>query len=267
MTDKSAFDAWSMGQSYEHYMGRWSRKIGAEFLRWLEAPPQADWLEIGCGTGALTEAILAQAAPRSILATDRSADFAAHTRQAIADSRVEVKVADAQALPSGDATVDVVTSALVLNFVPDPVGALIEMRRVLRPGGLLSFYVWDYPGGGMGFIDAFWKAATRLDAAAGALDEGARFPFCTEAGLRALCADAGLAQPRMEAIEVVTEFSDFEAFWHPFSLGAGPAPGYCQSLSDPQRAQLKQSLAATLAGSGPIRLPARAWAVQARPSL
>ena len=53
-----------------------------------------------------------------------------------------------------------------------------KMRRVLRPDGFLAFYVWDYPSGGMGFIDAFWKVAAEIDARAAALDEGPRFPFC-----------------------------------------------------------------------------------------
>jgi SAM-dependent methyltransferase len=263
MTKGAEFDAWSAGQSYEHYMGRWSRKIAVDFLQWLEPPKNADWLEIGCGTGALTDAILTSCLPRTMTATDQSSDFVDHARKAIVDPRVSFATADALTLPARDATIDVVTSALVLNFIPDRVAALGEMRRVLRPGGLLSFYVWDYPGGGMEFIDTFWKAAASLDKAAADLDEGKRFPFCTLAGLWALCRDAGIADATIEAIEVTTEFPDFEAFWHPFTLGAGPAPGYCRSLGEDRREQLKQTLSATLGSSGPIKLPARAWAVKA----
>ena len=134
---QSEFDAWSAGQSYEHYMGRWSRKIAAEFVDWVDAPDNADWLEIGCGTGALTEAVLSAAAPRSILSTDQSADFVAHAEAQIKDDRATLKVADVAALPSADASMDIVTSALVLNFIPDKQAALAEMRRVLRPGGVL----------------------------------------------------------------------------------------------------------------------------------
>jgi len=263
MTAEAAFDAWSAGESYERYMGRWSRMIAAGFLRWLDPPADADWLEIGCGTGALTEAILRTASPRSIVATDRSSDFVEHARAAISDARVSLGVADALRLPAADAAVDVAASALVLNFIPDRVAALKEMRRTLRPGGLLSFYVWDYPGGGMGFIDAFWKAAAALDDAAAELDEGLRFPFCTPAGLTAMCREAGIGDASVEAIEVTTEFPDFEAFWRPFTLGAGPAPGYCISLPDDRRRRLKERLGATLGADGPIRLPARAWAVKA----
>ncbi|SPH24518.1 27-O-demethylrifamycin SV methyltransferase [Defluviimonas aquaemixtae] len=263
MASDSAFDSWSAGQSYEHYMGRWSRKIATEYIGWLGPPRNADWLEIGCGTGALTQAILASCQPRSVLAIDRSEDFVAHACDAMSDPRLQFEVAEAQNLPRPNASVDVVTSALVLNFVPDRKAALTEMLRVLRPRGLLTFYVWDYPDGGMGFIDAFWKAAATLDPAAADLDEGARFSFCTPGGLAAMCREADISDPQISAIEVVTEFPDFEAFWHPFTLGAGPAPGYCRNLSEEGRRRLKDRLAEQLDGDGPVRLLARAWAVKA----
>jgi ubiquinone/menaquinone biosynthesis C-methylase UbiE len=151
MTQGSEFDGWSAGQSYEHYMGRWSRVIAAEFLTWLESPQNADWLEIGCGTGALTNTVLTKCAPKSIKATDQSPDFVAYAQSTIADPRVEFATADALSLPADDGSIDVVTSALVLNFIPDRVAALGEMRRILRRGGVLSFYVWDYPSGRNGF--------------------------------------------------------------------------------------------------------------------
>ncbi len=263
MIKASKHDAWNAGQSYEHYMGRWSRRIAVKFVDWLAPPRNADWLEIGCGTGALTATVLANCLPRSILATDRSADFVAHASETLDDPRVEFRTADAVGLPADDAAFDVVASALVLNFVPDKIAALKEMARVLRPDGLLSFYVWDYPGGGMGFIDAFWKAAAKVDAKAADLNESARFPFCTADGLIGICRDADIADPVIEPLEVVTEFEDFEAFWHPFTLGAGPAPGYCMSLQENHRARLKAQLAEDLGVDGGLRLTARAWAVKA----
>jgi SAM-dependent methyltransferase len=260
---QAEFDAWSAAQSYEHYMGRWSRRIAAKFIDWVDPPPDADWLEVGCGTGALTQAVLSQASPLSILSTDRSADFVAHARSEIADARASFQVADAAELPCPDACVDVVTSGLVLNFIPDRQTALAEMRRVLRPGGVAAFYVWDYPGGGMGFIDVFWKAAAELDPGAVDLDESARFPFCQPRGLTELCSSAGACKSEIAAIEEVTRFPGFDAFWHPFTLGAGPAPGYVQSLSEDRRQRLKDHLAAKLGTTGDLTLPARAWAVKA----
>jgi ubiquinone/menaquinone biosynthesis C-methylase UbiE len=267
MTEPAAFDAWSAGASYEQYMGRWSRRIATDFVDWLEPPREADWLEIGCGTGALTAAVLAKSGPRTILATDQSGGFIAHARDTIDDPRARFEVADARNLPADDASVDVVTSGLVLNFVPDRVAALREMQRVLKPGGLVSFYVWDYPGGGMGFISAFWQAARAIDPKTEQLNEKSRFPFCTREGLAAICAEAGLPAPDVATIEIETLFSDLEAFWTPFTLGAGPAPGYCMSLPEDDRQRLKSSLAERFGAEGPISLTARAWAVKTRLAL
>ena len=264
VTKSAEFDAWSAAQSYEHYMGRWSRLVAARFSDWLVPPQDARWLDVGCGTGALTATVLSKCAPRSVLSIDPSAEFVAHARSAIDDPRARFDVGSAQSLPAEDGSVDVVGSALVLNFVPDRIAALAEMQRVLISDGLLTFYVWDYPGGGIGFIDAFWKAAAELDPGAGELDEGKRFPFCTRDGLAGLCAEAGLRSPKIATIEIETEFPDFEAFWQPFTLGAGPAPGYCMSLREEQRTALKERLAKQIGFDEPIRLPARAWAVRAR---
>ena len=114
----------------------------------------------------------------------------------------------------------------------------------------------------MGFIDAFWKVAAELDPVARDLNESQRFPFCTRDGLTELCAEAGLNSPLVAPIEVVTEFEDFEAFWHPFTLGTGPAPGYCMSLDEHRRAALKSRLETAVGTNLPIALPARAWAAK-----
>jgi len=262
MSTTARHDAWSSGESYERYMGRWSRRVAQRYLDWLGAPADAAWLDLGCGTGALTQSILARCKPRSIVAVDQSADFVAHARAATSDEyvRMRFEVADAQKLPLPDASVDVAASALVLNFVSDRVAALRELQRVVRPGGVISFYVWDYPGGGMGFMRAFWNAAIALDPKAE--DERRRFPFCTPEGLSALCTEAGLPPVTVAPIEIETRFASFEDYWLPFTLGAGPAPGYCVSLPENKRAALKQRLMQDVGGEGPVSFMARAWAVK-----
>jgi SAM-dependent methyltransferase len=261
MSTLSRHDAWAAGESYERYMGRWSRQVAARYLDWLAAPPNAAWLDMGCGTGALSQTILAHCAPRSVVGIDPSAGFVAHARATTEDERARFEVGDAQKLPLPDASVDVAASSLVLNFVPDKVAALRELMRVTRPGGLMSFYVWDYPGGGMGFMRAFWNAAIALDPKAAELGEGGRFSFCRPEGLTALCAEAGWPAVTVAPIEIQTRFPTFEDFWQPFTLGAGPAPGYCVSLPEEGREKLKQRLHEEL-GAGPISLPARAWAAK-----
>jgi len=262
MSQATKHDTWSAGHNYEHYMGRWSRQIAVRFVDWLQPPQKADWLDIGCGTGALSQTILNRADPLSLTGIDPSDGFLHHARQKIKDQRASVKVGGAEEIPLGANSVDVVASALALNFVPDRPKALAEMRRVARPEGLICFYVWDYPGGGMGFIDAFWKTATDLDSNAGELDEGKRFPFCTSQGLQQLCHSAGFENTQIIPLEVETVFPTFEDFWQPFTLGAGPAPGYNLHLGAHERANLKSELKLRLDTGGEVVLPARAWAVK-----
>jgi SAM-dependent methyltransferase len=265
MTDSARHDAWAAGESYDAYMGRWSRRIAPMFLALLAAPPDLDWLDVGCGTGALSAAILAGCAPRSLVGVDPSPGFLARAAATIDDPRAVFRLGEAGALPVEPASRDLVVSGLVLNFVPDRGAALAEMRRAARPGGRVAFYLWDYPGGGVGFMRAFWQTAVLLDPAAAELGEARRFPFCTPDALTRLAEAAGLADVDCAALETTSVFRDFDDLWRPFTLGAGPAPGYVASLPAAARDALGEALAARLAAApdGTIRLPLRAWAVLA----
>jgi SAM-dependent methyltransferase len=264
MSESSRHDAWSAGNSYEAYMGRWSRQVAPRFLQWLAPAPGLAWLDVGCGTGALSAAIVAGCNPASVIGVDPSAAFVDLARQQVPDPRAAFRVGDAQHLPLPDEDRDLVVSALMLNFVPDKAQALREMRRVARAGGTVAFYVWDYPGGGVEFMRAFWVAAISLHPEAEGLAENKRFPYCTPEGLNTLLVAAGLNAAAIEAIEVPTVFASFEDYWRPFTLGAGPAPGYCMSLTESERQKLRDRLEASLprAKDGSIPLQARAWAAR-----
>lgn len=267
MPTTSRHDAWAVGDGYDAYMGRWSRPIAARFLDWLALPAGLHWLELGCGTGALTAAIVRQCDPAGVLAVEPSEGFLATARHHVTDPRVTFRAGDAAslaALPSDSR--DTAVAGLVLNFLPDRVAALREVRRIVRPGGMVGFYVWDYPGGGIAFMRAFWTAAVALDPDARDLAEDRRFPFCTPDGLAELAQQAGLEAPERTAIESLTVFRDFDDYWRPFTLGTGPAPGYCTSLPPEARQRLKDSLSESLPRQpdGSISLTSRAWALKAR---
>lgn len=265
MSEVAKHDAWSAGDSYDAYMGRWSKNLAVRFVDWLGADEYLDWLDVGCGTGALSATVLDHCNPRSLVGIEQSAGFVSAARRNIDDKRAKFEVGDAQKLPLENHSRDIVASALVLNFAPDIPEALSEMKRVVRPGGIVAFYVWDYPGAGMGFIKAFWEAAISLDPGAARFDEGKRFPFCTPGGLGELVASAGLQSVESRAIEIPTIFGDFNDFWRPFTLGAGPAPGYCVNLPEEARETLRRKLSDVLprGESGDVVLNARAWAVKA----
>jgi SAM-dependent methyltransferase len=267
MSDESSnekpVDTWECGEAYEAYVGRWSRLVAPDFLGWLGVQSRSRWLDVGCGTGVLTQAILDQAAPVEVVAVDPSSGFIAHARKAVTDPRVRFESGDARSLPLDSGIFDVVVAGLVLNFVPEPDQGVAEMRRTARPGGLVGSYVWDYDGK-MQFIRHFWDAAVEIDPNAARLDQGHRFPLCNPDQLTKLFARAGLQRIETKAIDIPTIFRDFDDYWLPFLGGQGSAPSYVKSLSEAQRSALCDRLQERLPieSDGSIHLIARAWAVK-----
>jgi SAM-dependent methyltransferase len=255
---------WSAGGAYERYVGRWSRRVAVSFVDRLGRPPGLRWLDAGCGTGALSGAVLAHAAPASVLGVDPSAGFIGHGRTRVDDPRMRFAVGDARALPLPDGAFDTVISGLMLNFVPTPVEAVAEFARVTAPGGTCAAYVWDY-GDGMEMMRHFWDAAASVDPASVEHDEGRRFAaVCSLDGLESLWTAAGFAEVEARPIAVPTVFADFADYWTPFLGGTGAAPGYVATLPDAQKEALRETLRERVptAADGSITLSARAWAVR-----
>jgi SAM-dependent methyltransferase len=263
MSDLS--DRWAAGSTYESFMGRWSRLLAPRFLSWLCVPAGVHWLDVGCGTGAMTNAICAQAAPASVVGCDPAAPFVEYARRHSTEACASFVVAGADELPRRPEGFGSVTSLLALNFLPDAGAAIREMRRRTIDGGAVSACVWDYAGG-MQFLRYFWDAAVALDSAAAAFDEGRRFPICRPDALVDLFTSSGLGDIRCEAIEIPTGFESFDDYWKPFLGGTGPAPSYVSSLETTRRTALSRRLADTLprTSTGTIALTARAWAIAGR---
>jgi SAM-dependent methyltransferase len=256
---------WAGADEYEAYIGRWSRPVAVAFLDWLAMPPGQDWVDVGCGTGALSGAILERTNPASVVGLDPSVDFVDLARRRVADPRARFAVAFADDLPLESGSAQVIVSGLVLNFIPDLAAALAEMRRIDVPGGTIAGYVWDLAGR-MDIIRTFWDAAIALDPAAREKDEGARFPLCAPDPLRRAFEDAGLTDVSVGSIDVLTVFRDFDDYWTPFLGGVGPAPAYLVELDEASRTALRERLRATLTiqPDGTVHLIARAWAVRGR---
>ncbi|SDJ17341.1 Methyltransferase domain-containing protein [Lentzea albidocapillata subsp. violacea] len=246
---------WGLGDAYERYVGRWSRPVAAEFLRWLDVPPGRTWLDVGCGTGALTEAVLAHTRPAAVTGVDPSEGFLQRARDRVPDARFAI----GDATDLGERTADVVVSGLVLTFVPDAAQAVGEFARVAP---CVGSYVWDYASG-MQMMRLFWDAAKDVDPAAAAHDEGLRFSAVSGAEpLRALWTGAGLRAVEVTGIVVPTVFRDFADFWEPFLGGTGAAPAYAAKLPPEQRDAIRDLLRSRLPARGPIELTAKAWAVR-----
>jgi SAM-dependent methyltransferase len=256
-------DVWAVGNSYEPYVGRWSRLVARQFVEWLGVPANKYWLDVGSGTGALSDVILETASPRQVAGVEPSDGFVSFARHKVTDGRAAFQIGDAQNLPVADGSFDATVAGLVINFVPDQSKAVSEMKRATRARGIVGAYVWDYAGD-MQMMRHFWDAAVALDPSAASLDEGRRFPVCHAEPLAELFLQAGVDDVNTRAIDVPTTFRNFDDYWTPFLGGQGPAPSYCMSLSEIQRAALRDRIRANLPtkSDGSIHLSARAWAVR-----
>jgi SAM-dependent methyltransferase len=229
---KITFDA---AEDYERYMGRWSRAIGEKFLRWLDAPKAARWLDVGCGTGAFSELILRRCAPASLNGIDPSPEQIEYARNALPGPRFEV--GDSMALRFGESEFDVVASALVIHFIADRAKAFAEMHRVLRPGGLAGGYTWKRNAAAN-----FAPYAPMLRAAVQVGGEPLASPLVPEGspeGMRATLAAAGFTDIAVTEIEVTRTFATFDEYWDIQAMPFSPSGKTMAKLTDAQRAKLR----------------------------
>jgi SAM-dependent methyltransferase len=220
-------------------------------------------VDVGSGTGAVTETILRTTDPGSVIGVEPSEAFISFARAQVSDPRARFEVGDGAALPLPDAAADVAVSGLVLNFVPDPAAMLGEMRRVTRRAGTVAVYVWDYADG-MAIMRHFWDAAIEQDPAVADKAESLKFEICRPDALREAFAAAGMADATVEPIDIPTVFRDFDDYWEPFLMATAPAPRHAMSLSEGDREDLRRRLQARLPTEpdGSIHLTARAWAAR-----
>ena len=248
--------------AYERFVGTWGRAAGSMFLGWFDPLKGADWLDVGCGTGLFTELIFKACTPKSLVGIDPApAQIAYASRKPIA-THASFRTGDAQALPFQDAGFDVVASALVINFIPDRLRALSEMRRVARPGGLVGGYIWDFqaelsPSGP--FRVALRDLRQNVPPLPGTEDSAL-------SRLEWLFTQAGLVEIATTSFDVTVEFPDFDAFWTAQTPGYAPTTRIVTAMDDRQRRRLRDAIHSRISGSanGSIRYPARANAIRAR---
>ncbi len=257
-------ERWSNAGAYRRYVGRWSALVAPTFIEWLDQPDGGVWLDVGCGAGDLAAVILDRSSPRVIRGVDLSPEYVAFASGRFVDARTSFRIADAARLEEEKVNAyDAVVSGLMLNFVPEPAQAVGAMSRVAKPGGCVAAYVWDYAEK-MEIMRYFWDAAVDLFPEAAELDEAARFSICNPEGLTRLWEAAGLELVEVRAIDVPTILRDFDDYWSPFLGGQGSAPTFAMSLTESDRAVLRDRIRSRLPvrEDGSIHLIARAWAVR-----
>jgi ubiquinone/menaquinone biosynthesis C-methylase UbiE len=146
MNASSTFTA-ADGDGYELVMGRWSQRLAIQFLDFTGTQDGERVLEVGCGTGHLAQAIVERSMPSEVRAIDLAPAYIDYAKRHNQDPRVVFQVGDACAIEFADHTFDRAFSLLVLHFVPQAAQAIAEMRRVVKPGGVVAAAVWDVRGG------------------------------------------------------------------------------------------------------------------------
>ena len=250
------------GEAYELVMGRWSRIAGAIFLDWLSLPNGLRWLDVGCGTGAFTELVLARSAPSAISAVDPAEEQIAYARGRAGASRVDYRLGDALSLPFGDDEFDVAVMALVIGYIPDRAKALAEMKRVVRRGGTVATYVWDRANGGhpqQPLIDAMKELGIELSRMPGDQDR----PI---GALINLFDASGLENATGRSIEIQRTFKDFDEFWTAQNAYANRYVQAIRNMSETDLERFKASLRERLPtdAAGRIAYMARANTVKGR---
>lgn len=244
--------------AYEKFVGRYGPTLARGLLDFAGAESGMSALDVGCGPGALTTALVESLGAKNVKAVDPSEPFV----EACASKHpgVDVREAPAEQLPFEDGEFDLALSQLVINFMAEPVSGVAEMARVTRQGGTVASCVWDYSGE-MTLLRAYWDAALEVDPdGAAARDEGVAMPWCREGELGDLFRAAGLSSVRDGSIHASARFESFDELWWPLTVGVGPSGAYCKSLEEPVRAELRNGFQRRLgAGDMPFEVPARAW--------
>jgi SAM-dependent methyltransferase len=238
--------------AYGRFMGQYSEPLAALFADWSGIRPGQRALDVGCGTGALTEQLVQRLGTSAVAAVDPSVSFVEATRRRVPE--LDIRLAGAENLPFADAEFDVALAQLVVHFMTDAVTGLREMARVTRVGGLVAACVWDHAGD-RGPLAAFWNAVHDLDPDT---PGEATLAGAHEGHLAELFADAGLQQIESSSLTVTRRFATFDDWWQSYTLGVGPAGAYVSGLSDGDREALRDRCA-TVLPAATFEVSAMAW--------
>lgn len=247
--------------AYEAMMGRWSSRLATPFLDFARVGDADTILDVGCGTGSLIGAILERTQRARVLGIDPAEAFIDYGRTRFPASRVSFDCGSALKLPYPNDSFDHSLSLLVFHFLEQPGTAASEMRRVTRTGGTVAACTWDRTGQEMS--DLFWEECVRLDPSA---EEKAQRPkVCNQAGqLTRLWGATGFEDISEVTLEMRTDFTCFDDYWLPYTMGIGPQGMYVASLSPEHREVLRAALRKRFVGERdrPFSLRAAALAVR-----
>lgn len=247
--------------AYDRHVGRYGPELARGMVRVSGVRVGQRALDVGCGPGALTTALAAVVGAESVAAVDPSERFAAACRARV--PRADVRVGTGEELPWSDAEFDVVLAQLVVDGMGDARSGAAEMRRVARPGGVVSACIWDFEGG-MTLLRAVWDSALEVDAElARSFGADQRNPFARPPELEELWLTTGLERVELGQLVAGADYADLDDLWYPFANGVGNLGRFHDALDEPRRELFKRGTAARLGSpAGRFRLEATAWYVR-----
>jgi SAM-dependent methyltransferase len=244
------------GDSYDRFMGRYSRELAPVFADFAGVDSGLSVLDVGCGSGVLTEELARRVGPENVAAVDPSPLIEACAARV---PGADVRTGAAEQLPWPDETFDAALAQLVIHFMDDPTAGVAEMGRVVRPGGIVAACTWDFAGG-MELLGTFWKAARTVEPST----RGETPSFGTR-DLDELWRATGLEDVEVSSLEVVSRYDDFGELWNSFLLGVGPAGQHTLSLTPETREAVRAEYHRRIGDpEGSFDLAARSWAVRGR---
>lgn len=241
--------------AYERFMGRYSRPLARSFAEFAGVRDGMRVLDIGAGTGALTDELIARAGIGNVAALEPSPDYSAALRERLPE--LDVRQVAAEELPWEDASFDGVLSQLVVLFLKDAPAATREQLRVLREGGFAAACMWELDG--LEVIKTLNELRRRLDPNAPAVKEAYR----SEQSLRELFESAGFRDVETTVLETAVEHATVDEIWDAAIHVGGPGGAIADSLPPERLAQGRIGFAELLGNpSEAFTLHGRAAAVR-----
>lgn len=243
----------SPAEHYDRFMGRYSAPLATALVDAVEVTKSMRVLDVGCGPGGLTAELVGRIGVGDVAAIDPAEQFVKECRNR--NPGVDVRRGAAEDLPWPDGDFDAALSCLVIAFMEDAQSGVNEMVRVTREGGTVASCMWDFAGGGMTMLQIFWSAMQEVRPGY----ERTEQRVGTRGGeIAGLLDRAGLRDIEEGLLSVSANYSDFEDFWIPFTLGVGPSGSALAALDQDDQGVVREACRAAVP-DGPFSLEASAW--------
>jgi SAM-dependent methyltransferase len=243
------------GDAYDGFMGRYSTQLAVRFADFAGVLRPQRALDVGAGTGALTQELVARLGEQNVAAAEPSPDYAATLRERFAG--LDVREAPAEELPWEDGSFDAALAQLVVVFLNDVPQAVRELTRVTRPGGVVATCMWEVEGVEM--MNAL-NEVRRRSAPSGFSPSS---DYRDEPSLRRLFEAAGLRDVETTRIDVSVSYETVDELWEPAIHVGGPGGPAADAFTPEQLAAGRVTFEEALGNpTGRFELSGRAAAVR-----